>query len=97
MFLKSFTGLLGDSDDLDDLGWIIPAVVAVIAAFIGVALACYFGVRRCELRMLTWCYRNCSCCCALGGGEGGRLLGGELTQSLASSSGGSGSVRLKGG
>ncbi|KAK7101875.1 uncharacterized protein [Littorina saxatilis] len=90
--------LLGDSADLDDLGWIIPATIACIAAMFAIALACYYGVRKLELRMLAWCYRNCSCCCVPGDGEGGRLLGGEQHDSLSEETGRKGkreSVRLR--
>ena len=80
--------LLGDASELSDLGWIVPTVIVCIAVMLGVAFACYYGVRRLELRMLGWCYRNCSCCCAPGGGgsgrgEGGRLLRGEQYDTLS--------------
>ncbi|KAK7495528.1 hypothetical protein BaRGS_00013226 [Batillaria attramentaria] len=68
-------GLLGSSNT-DELGWIIPTAIVVIAAMVGVAFLMYFGIRSLELRMLGWCYRNCPCCCRPGG-HGRRLLGGE--------------------
>lgn len=74
-------GLLGSTGP-DELGWIIPTAIVVIASMVGVAFAMYFGIRALELRMLSWCYRNCSCCCKPGG-HGRRLLGGELYDNLS--------------
>lgn len=93
-------GLLGDSADLSDLGWIIPTTIVCIAAMLGIAFACFYGVRKLELRVLGWFYRNCSCCCAPGGGgEGRRLLRGEQYDTLSEETGKKGrreTVRLRG-
>lgn len=91
--------LLGDSADLSDLGWIIPTTIVCIAAMLGVAFACYHGVRKLELCMLGWLYRNCSCCFSPGDRERGRLLRGEQYDTLSEETGKKGrkeTVRLKG-
>lgn len=56
-------GILLGSTGSSDLAWIIPAVLAVVAGMVGLAFAFYFCVRFMEMRMLGWCFRNCSCCC----------------------------------
>ncbi|XP_076448491.1 uncharacterized protein LOC143285148 [Babylonia areolata] len=80
--VKGSGHLLTDSSDVSDLGWMIPAVIVGIFAMIGLAFACYLGVRRLELRMLHWCRVHCACCCGPDE-EAGRLLTGESYNSLS--------------
>ncbi|XP_076468873.1 uncharacterized protein LOC143299504 [Babylonia areolata] len=90
--------LIASYADLSDLVWIIPISVVCLIALVLLAMALYHGVRKLELRMLGWCYRNCPCCCAPGGGgglggggiggggllgRGGRVLRGEQYDTLS--------------
>ncbi|CAG5128909.1 unnamed protein product [Candidula unifasciata] len=61
-------GLLGTSHT-DDLAWLIPAVVAGIIFFIIFALLCFYGIRKCELKIMSCCFNTCGCCGLPGRGE----------------------------
>ncbi|KAL8587132.1 hypothetical protein ACOMHN_026100 [Nucella lapillus] len=78
--------LLATSSSVKELAWLVPAVIVGIFVMIGLAFACYLGVRRLELRMLHWCRVHCACCHCWEDEERGRLLNGDVYNGLSQTS-----------
>ncbi|BFZ08400.1 hypothetical protein BsWGS_11439 [Bradybaena similaris] len=55
-------GKLSTTSHIDDLAWLIPAVIAGVVFFIIFAVLCFYGIRKFELKLTACCFNTCGCC-----------------------------------
>lgn len=56
------TGKLLTISHIDDLAWLIPAVIAGVVFLVIFAVLCFYGIRRFELKLIACCFNTCGCC-----------------------------------